>query len=82
MTDILVERHWPQPLTEAGMFAMMSAAEGCMGIHRITWQGSLLSADGRELLCHFRSPDAESVRIAMKQLGSPPGKVWHSSMSR
>jgi hypothetical protein len=76
MTDILVERRWPQPLTEADMDAMMAAAEGCMGIHRITWHGSLLSSDGLELLCHFRGPDAESVRIAMQQLGSPPGKVW------
>jgi len=76
MTDILVERQWPQPLTEHAMMAMFSAAESCLVIHRLAWCGSLLSADGLDLLCHFRGPDAESARIAMRQLGSPPGRVW------
>jgi hypothetical protein len=76
VNDILVERHWPQPLTEQAMVAMMALAENCLGIHRLRWRGSLLSADGLDLLCHFHGPDAESARIAMKQMGSPPGRVW------
>jgi hypothetical protein len=81
MNDVLVERHWPQPLTEADM-QMMQASTGhsCLKIHRVTWCGSLLSADGLDLLCHFRSPDAESVRIAMQQMEMPAGKVWSSQL--
>ena len=28
------------------------------------------------MLCHFSSPDAESVRIAVRQSGGPPGAIW------
>jgi Protein of unknown function (DUF4242) len=76
VNDILVERRWPHPLSESEMHSMMSMGEGCLRIHRVTFCGSLLSTDGMDLLCHFRSPDTESVRIAMRQLGSPPARIW------
>lgn len=76
MTDILVERHWEQPLTPAAMQAMFEEAGGCLAAHRCDWRGSLLSADGHELVCHFAAPDAESVRMALNEVGSPRGSVW------
>lgn len=76
MTEVFVERHWESPLTDADMERMFESSAGCLDIHRVSWNGSLLSADGRELLCHFSAPDAESVRIAMHQAGSPRGHVW------
>lgn len=77
MNDIFVERYLPQPLTEADIRAMQMAVGGCLDIHRIDWRGSLVSSEGTEMFCHFRGPDAESVRIAMHRLGAPPpGKVW------
>ncbi|HET7794533.1 MAG TPA: nickel-binding protein [Rhizobacter sp.] len=74
-TDIFMERLWPQPQTDADMQTMMEAM-GCLNIHRITWCGSLLSADGREMFCHFRGPDAESLRIVMRSMPLPPGRIW------
>ncbi len=76
MTDILVERHWDSPLTPAAMQAMFAEAGGCLAAHRCSWRGSLLSADGHELVCHFSAPDAESVRMALREAGSPRGSVW------
>ena len=76
MNDILVERHRSQPLTEQTLRAVQAEAGGCMAIHRITWCGSLLSVDGLDLLCHFRGPDAESMRIATRQLGFAPALAW------
>ena len=76
MTEVLVERHWEAPLTDPDIRRMFENTVGCLGIHRVSWNGSLLSADGRELFCHFSGPDAESVRIAMHQAGSPRGWVW------
>jgi hypothetical protein len=76
MTEVLVERHWEAPLTDADMQGMFENAVGCLDIHRVGWNGSLLSADGRELFCHFSAPDAESVRIALHQARSPRGSVW------
>jgi hypothetical protein len=64
MNDVFMERLWPQPQTDADMQGMVESV-GCMAIHRIEWCGSLLSADGREMFCHFRAPDAESLRIAL-----------------
>jgi hypothetical protein len=76
MSEILVERHWDQPLTDADMHTMLESTGACLGIHRVDWHGSRLSADGHELFCHFSAADAESVRIALNQAGSPRGQVW------
>jgi hypothetical protein len=76
MSEILVERHWEKPLTDDDMLALFAAAGGCLAIHRCEWRGSLLSGDGRELFCHFTAPDAESVRIALHEAGSPRGSIW------
>jgi hypothetical protein len=79
MNDVFMERLWPQPQTEADMQGMVESV-GCMAIHRIEWCGSLLSADGREMFCHFRAPDAESLRIAMRSLQLPPARIWACSV--
>jgi len=76
MTDVFIERQLPEALTTEGMAAIAASFGQCLAIHRVTWRGSLLSADGRELFCHFVAPDAESVRLAMRQAGAPPGRAW------
>jgi hypothetical protein len=76
MTDVFAERHWDRPLTADDMRSMIEQADGCLAIHRAAWHGSLLSADGQELLCHFTAPDAESIRIALRQAGPPHPTVW------
>ena len=77
MRDVFVERRLPEPVTEAQMRGVAAALlDGCLGIHRVSWCGSLLSADATEMFCHFRGVDVESVRIAMRQSGAPPGDAW------
>ena len=76
MTDVLVERRWQPPLTDADALVMAQLAEDCLGIYRVDWCGSLLSSDGAQMFCHFRAPDAESVRIALRQPGASPGNAW------
>lgn len=76
MTEVLCERHWEQPLTEADITRMIERGSGCLGLHRVKWNRSLLATDGREQLCHFSSADAESVRLALQTLGAPRGNVW------
>ena len=80
MTEVLVERHAPQPLTAADIAQMIEDAAGCGGIHRVDRHLSLLSTDGRELLCHFSSPDLESVRLALKAQRPMPAEVWACSL--
>ncbi len=76
MMEVLVERHWEAPLTDVDVQRMFESSAGCLDIHRVRWNESLLSADGQELFCHFSAADAESVRIAMREAGSPRGAVW------
>lgn len=80
MTDVFVERHWDEALTDADLQAMFERSGGCLELHRCAWRGSELSADGKDLFCHFSAPDAESVRLALHQAGSPRGSVWAGSV--
>jgi len=76
MTDVVVERRLSQPVADTEMQGIAAILGSCLGIHRVTWCASLLSNDGSEMFCHFRAADAESVRIAMRQSGAPPGDAW------
>jgi len=76
MTDVFVERHWDEPRTEADLQAMVEDTSGCLETHRCEWRSSLLSADARELFCHFTGPDAESVRLALRDARAASGWVW------
>ena len=76
MTDVLVQRRLSQPVTETDMRDIAAILGSCVGIHRVTWCASLLATDGSEMFCHFQAADAESVRIAMRQSGAPPGDAW------
>ena len=76
MTEIFVERRWERPLSDADIQTMIETSGGCMAAHRCDWRGSLLSADGHELVCHFSAPDAESVRMALHDAASPRGSIW------
>lgn len=76
MIDTFVERQWPQPLTPADMQRLLASTEDCQRMHRVTWRGSALSADQRDMFCHFQGPDAESVRLASRMAGGPPARVW------
>jgi hypothetical protein len=80
MTDVIVERTWPVPVTPAELPGLFAEASPCLDAHRVGWRGSLLASDGRSLVCHFVAPDLESVRIVMRQTGSPPGEVWTTTL--
>jgi hypothetical protein len=76
MNDFFVEQQWLQPRTEDDMRAMRAGLASCLGIHRAAWCGSLLSADGLDMLCHFRGPDAETVRILTQPAHAHTRQVW------
>ena len=80
MTQVIVERQWDKPRTDAELHKLVESSEECLANHRCDWHGSLLSADRRELICHFSGPDAESVRIALRQAGSHDVTVWASTI--
>ena len=80
MTEVIVERHWEQPRTDADLQEMIERSEGCLARHRCDWHGSMLSTDRCSLVCHFYGPDAESVRIALRQAGSTYLRAWAATI--
>jgi hypothetical protein len=80
MTEIFVERQWDPPITATDIERMVATSDECLARNRCVWRGSLLSADGSELFCHFSAPDAESVRVALHEAGSPRGSAWPATI--
>ena len=80
MTEIFLERQFDIALTTADVWEMVEDMSGCFGIHRVEWQGSLLSMDGTHMFCWFRAPDMESARIAMRQEAIDTNLLWRGTL--
>lgn len=48
----------------------------CSNLHRVFWCESFVASEGRRRICHFRAPDAESVRLAFRRTGVTVDKIW------
>ena len=80
MTDMVLERTFDTPLAPADVVAMGEESGECFGLHKVAWQQSFLASGGRRLLCWFSGPDAESVRIALRQSGVGPHEIWRTTV--
>lgn len=76
MNDIFVQRSFDSPLSDESFDSMARDAMGCLDLYRVQWRQSLLSLDGRRLICWFSAPDAESTRLALRQAGSHDALPW------
>lgn len=79
MSDVFYLRSIDPPITPEDVI-LTAEAGGCFDLHRVSWKQSFLSADGGRMLCWYVAPDAESARIALRQLkanlqGVFPGTV-------
>ncbi|MEL7447589.1 MAG: nickel-binding protein [Pseudomonadota bacterium] len=66
MSDIFLLRHFDEPVPLPALQAMAEESMGCFPLYRVTWQQSFFSTGEQDLLCHFRGPDAESIRTALR----------------
>jgi len=80
MTEVLVERQVETPLADADVDQLLEDSAECRAMYRVDRHRSLLSADGRLLVCHLSSPDLESVRLALRAAGGPMPRVWACSL--
>lgn len=53
-----------------------SLMRDCCDLRRVHLRDAQSSPDGRQLVCHFRAPDAESVRQLLRRAGIPFDRVW------
>lgn len=51
-------------------------ADGCFDLHGLSWQESIVCEEDGRKICHYRAPDAESVRLAFRQGGIHVEAVW------
>ena len=76
MSDVFYLRPIDPPIALADVQIMAQHAGGCFNLHRVDWRQSFLADDGARMLCWYRAPDAESARLALRQLGSDMNAVW------
>jgi hypothetical protein len=76
MTDVFYLRPMDPPVQVGDLPGMVEFAAGCFDLHHVDWKHSFLSADGRRMLCWYQAPDAESARLALRELGSNLHAVW------
>jgi hypothetical protein len=73
MVDVFVERHGLPATSGHGEPDMAAAA--CCDLHRARWQRSYVAEAGPRI-CHYRAPDAESVRLAFRKAGIAVDAIW------
>jgi hypothetical protein len=76
MSDVFLDRTFEDPMDLHILKTIVADSRGCFGLHRVAWIESFLSADGMRMFCHFRAADAESVRIALRQLDTDMRIHW------
>lgn len=74
--NVLVERTFTAPVTLAAIQAIEDAGAWCLETHRVKFARTFFSRDGKRMLCLYRAPDAEAVRVAQREAGMPVAAVW------
>jgi hypothetical protein len=80
VADIIVERDLDPPVTAEGILAMAQQGTACLKLYGVDWVESYLSGNGKQLVCHFISPDTETTRTAIRQTGSDFRAVWAGTL--
>ena len=79
MEIVVVERLFDEPLSHDPIDLAKRAAS-CMEMHNLRYLQAYLSSDRKRMICVFEAPDAESVRIANRQLKMPFERAWTATV--
>jgi hypothetical protein len=80
MEQVIVEWSARKPYTPETLRAASAGVSWCHRIHNVTHLRSYLGGDGTRLVCVFAAPDAEAVRRAGRQAGSPVHTIWTAAV--
>lgn len=75
-TNVLVERVFPAPVSLAAIQSLEDAGSACLQNHRVRFVRTCFALNRRRMLCLYRAPDAESVRLAQRLAGMPLERAW------
>jgi len=73
---VVVERRFASPVTVEELQAREDAAAWCLEQHRVTFLRTFFSQDRSRMICLYRAPDEESVRLAQARADMPVERVW------
>jgi hypothetical protein len=74
--NVVVERSWQEPVTLDEIQAIEDKGTGCLETHNVKFVRTYFSTDRRRMVCLYRAPDAEAVRLAQRQAKMPVDLVW------
>lgn len=74
--NVLVERSWDEPVSIEEIQAIEEAGAWCLDTHRVTFVRTFFSRSCKRMVCLYRAPDAESVRLAQREAEMPVDRVW------
>lgn len=74
--SVVVEWQANTPYTPETLREASGAVSWCHRLYDVTHLRSYLGNGGRDIVCIFAAPDAEAVRRAGRQSGSPVHTVW------
>jgi hypothetical protein len=74
----VVEREFPEPVSNDALQAVGKALGECLPRHGTKHLGSLLSADRKRMICQFDAPGAEEVKDANRSAGAAFYRVWQA----
>jgi hypothetical protein len=77
---VVVERKFPTPVTLEYVSSARRRAGWCLDLHRTTYIESYFGGDGMKMVCVYRAPDAEAVRMANDQAQVPYTDVWTATV--
>jgi len=80
--NIIVTRRFEEPVTLESVQAIEDAGAWCLDAHRVKFMRTFFSRDRKRMICLYRAPDAESVRLAQRQAGMPVDQVWSFNQVR
>lgn len=79
-TQIFLERSFDPPISADDVRERARVSRWCLEMYRVDWCESLLSSDGRRMVCWFTAPDAESTRAALTQAGAEILRLWAGTL--
>lgn len=74
--NVFLERTFDPPLTVESMLDLSRRFAWCLDLYSVSWQRSFLSASGQQMVCWFRSIDAESTRNALRKSQADVSNLW------
>lgn len=76
MVRVIVERVFAEAVSPEQLDAAVAQGSDCFTVRGIRHVSSLVSLDGKRMICEFDAPDVESVRVANDKAKMPYERIW------